>query len=70
MGDDKNGMNDPDVKAALAQLGIDESGLSAEARARNSEDFIRLWTAASTGSSYDKNAWKEVERQLVTAGII
>ena len=61
---------DPAVRAALKKLGMDEPAASPEDRQRNADDFVRLWTAASRAKAYDKEAWKAVERQLVTAGLI
>lgn len=36
----------------------------------NHNEFIRLWTAASKASNYNKSAWLDVERQLLNAGVI
>lgn len=35
-----------------------------------SNEFVRLWTAASVAPSYDKAAWKAVERHLLEVGAI
>lgn len=39
-------------------------------RTRNRDDFIRLWSAAGSAKNYDKNAWKNVEAQLIDVGEI
>lgn len=39
-------------------------------RRKNHDDFIRLWTAAGSAANYDKEAWKNVEGQLFSAGVI
>jgi hypothetical protein len=40
------------------------------ADAPGSSEFVRLWTAASVAPSYDKAAWKAVERHLLEVGAI
>lgn len=39
-------------------------------KASRSNEFVRLWTAASVAPSYDKAAWKAVERHLLEVGAI
>ncbi len=39
-------------------------------KASRSSEFVRLWTAASVAPSYDKAAWKAVERHLLEVGAI
>jgi len=41
-----------------------------ERRKRNSNDFIRLWTAAGAAENYNKKSWLDVERQLFSIGEI
>jgi hypothetical protein len=37
-----------------------------EQRSKNRDDFIRLWTSAGPAKNYNKQAWLDVERQLLS----
>lgn len=70
-----------DVLEQLPQPGrgkiLEDAGISGPTdcchcarRAQNGSDFIRLWTAASAAANYNKDAWKDIERQLLKAKAI
>ena len=53
-----------------AQADILALSTSQPNRQQMANEFVRLWTAAGSAPSYDKDAWKSVERQLLEVGAI
>lgn len=59
----------PSVEEMISE--VERSIANARIKKQNNQnEFVRLWTAASKASNYNKSAWLDVERQLLDAGVI